>query len=357
MRRSFTALFLALLVLSGASTALAQEENTQTQTTPPQPLLFGCPMHPEVQSKVAGKCPKCNMTLIALKASGESGEEGFYTCTMHPDVQLPQPGICPKCKMKLVKAAPPESSDYIVKLESTPKLINAGEKVNLRFTIYHPSSEKQVREFGILHDMPFHLFIVSLDFEHFDHIHPSQQPDGSFTIETVLPRSGHYKVFCDFFPLGGTPQVIQTNLITAGFKGDLVSSQARLVPDKKYVKTVEGTRFDLHFEPAQMVAGKPAELRYHLVDVATNEPVGDLKPYLGAWGHTLILSEDGSDYLHSHPTEMIPDDVDRTQLKGRPDVAFETFFPHPGHYRIWSQFRRGDKVLTVSFTVFVPRLQ
>lgn len=356
MERCFAALLVLVLALFAAPQVSAQESG-QTQTVPPQPVLYGCPMHPEVQSKAPGKCPKCNMTLLAVKSSGDAGEEGFYTCTMHPDVQSAQPGLCPKCKMKLVKAAPPESSDYIVKLESTPKLIKPGENVSLRFSVFNPTTEKQVREFGILHDMPFHLFIVSLDFEHFDHIHPSQQPDGSFTIDTVLPRPGHYKVFCDFFPIGGTPQVIQANLITAGFKGDLVSSQARLVPDKTFVKTVEGTRFDLHFEPAQMVAGKPAELRYHLIDAATNKPVGDLKPYLGAWGHTLILSEDGSDYLHSHPTEMIPDDVDRSQLIGKPEVAFETFFPHPGHYRIWSQFRRGDQILTVSFTVFVPRLQ
>jgi hypothetical protein len=356
MGRTLPVLLCVLLVLSGAALVRAQE-NSQTQTPQPQPVLYGCPMHPDVQSKVPGKCPKCNMTLVALKSSGESGDEGYYTCTMHPEVQSAQPGLCPKCKMKLVKAAPPESSDYIVKMESTPRLIKPGANISLRFTIYHPVTEKQVREFGILHDMPFHLFIVSLDLEHFDHIHPSLQPDGSFTIDTVLPSPGHYKVYCDFFPLGGTPQVIQTNLITAGFRGDLVGSQARLVPDKVLVKTVEGTKFDLHFEPAHMIAGKPAELRYHLVDTATNEPVTDLKPYLGAWGHTLILSEDGSDYLHSHPTEMIPDDVDRSQLKSKPDVAFETFFPHPGNYRIWSQFRRGDKVLTVSFTVFVPRLQ
>jgi hypothetical protein len=54
---------------------------------------------------------------------------------------------------------------------------------------------------------------------------------------------------------------------------------------------------------------------------------------------------------------MIPEDIDRSGLVGAPDVVFETFFPHPGRYRIWSQFQRREKLITVSFTVYVPRLQ
>jgi hypothetical protein len=209
--------------------------------------------------------------------------------------------------------------------------------------------------------MPFHLFVVSQDFEVFQHIHPDKQPDGSFTIETDLPKAGYYKIFCDFFPAGGMPQVTHHNLVTAAYNGDLMSSQAKLTPDKplntKLVKTVEGTRFELKFEPGEPFAGKPAELHYHLVDEKTGEPVKDLKPYLGAWGHTLILSEDATDYLHSHPTEMIPEGVDRSKLESKSDVVFDTFFPRPGHYRIWSQFQRGDKIITVPFTVYAPRLK
>jgi len=356
IRGSAFVLTILILISRGVSVCDAQEPSAPA-IAQPQAVVYVCPMHPEVQSKVSGKCPKCNMALVALKQDGGGGEEGFYTCPMHPEIQASQPGICPKCKMKLVKSAPPESSEYVVKMETTPRLVKSSEKVQLRFTIFHPSTEKQVKEFAILHDMPFHLFVISQDLDHFEHIHPTQQADGTFVIDTSLPQPGHYKVFCDFFPTGGTPQVIQLNLITAGFAGDLVSTQAKLVADKSFSKTVDGTRFDLRFDPVKFVAGKPAQLKYHLSDARTGEPVIDLKPYLGAWGHTLILSEDGTDYLHSHPAEMIPDDADRSRLVGSPDVVFETFFPHPGHYRIWSQFQRRERLITVSFTVYVPRLQ
>src|SRR5262245_28371707 len=257
------------------------------EAQPQEPIVYVCPMHPDVQSKVMGKCPKCNMKLIASKASGSGGD--FFMCPMHPDVMSNQEGTCPNCNLKLVKSAPPETSDYIVKLQTTPAAVKPGRNVKFRFSIFHPATEKQIKEFNLLHDMPFHLFVISQDFEEFQHIHPEQQPDGSFTIETVLPRAGYYKIFCDFFPVGGTPQVIHRNLITAGYNGDLVSSQAKLVPDKALVKTVDGTRFQSKLEPPEPFAGKSAELRYHLVDEKTGDPVTDLKPYLGAWGHTLIL--------------------------------------------------------------------
>lgn len=329
----------------------------------PEQIIYVCPMHPDVQSKLPGKCPKCNMKLVATKATG-GGSEDFYACPMHPDIVSNQPGTCPKCKMKLVKSAPPETSDYNVRIQTTPSPPRAGQKVKFRFTIFHPTTEAQIKQFNLLHDMPFHLFVVSQDFEEFQHIHPEKQADGSFTIETQLPKAGYYKIFCDFFPAGGTPQVTHHSLVTAGYDGDLVSSLAKLTPDKpvgdKLVKTVDGTRFELKFEPAEPFAGKSAELRYHLTDEKTGEPVMDLKPYLAAWGHTLILSEDGTDYLHSHPTEMIDEELsmeERNKLPSKPDVVFDTFFPHPGNYRIWSQFQRKDKVITVSFTVYVPRLK
>lgn len=330
---------------------------------PPDQIVYVCPMHPDVNSKLPGKCQKCNMKLVATKA-GAIGSDDFYVCPMHPDVVSNKPGNCPKCNMKLVKAAPPESSDFVVKIQTTPSPPRAGQKIKFRFTIFHPSTGKRITQFNTLHDMLLHLFVVSQDFEEFQHIHPEKQTDGSFTIETSLPKAGYYRIFCDFFPNGGTPQVTHHNLVTAGFKGDLISSQARLIPDKpvgdRLIRVVDGTRFELKFEPAEPFSGKSAELRYHLTDEKTGQPVDDLKPYLGAWGHTLILSEDGTDYLHSHPTEMIPEDLtmdERNKLSCKPDVVFDTFFPRPGNYRIWSQFQRKDKIITVPFTLYVPRLK
>jgi Heavy metal binding domain len=345
-RRDFLKAGLAMTAAGMPLFVLAQEPALEA------PKVYVCPLHADVQSKLEGKCPKCNTQLVLAK-----GGQEFFICPMHPEVMANSAGKCQKCSMELVKTPPPETTEYDVILSTIPIAPKAGRKVELRFNIFHPTKRKQVKEFNILHEMPFHLFVVSQDLVHFDHIHPEKMADGSFKIQTILPKPGYYKIFCDFFPAGGMPQVSQHNIVTAGYQGDLISSQAHLVPDKSLVKTIDGTQFELKFDPVQPFSGKPAELHYHLKDEKTGEPVRDLQPYLGAWGHTLILSEDATDYLHSHPTEMIQEDIERSELRGGPDVVFDTFFPRPGNYRVWSQFQRQGKITTVSFTIEVPRLR
>ncbi len=288
--------------------------------------------------------------------TADNRDDEFYACAMHPDVMSDKPGKCPKCGMTLVRTRRPEMAEYEVKLATTPAVVKPGEKFRLSFLISHPKTEELVKEFNIIHDKPFHLFVVSQDLNYFAHIHPQQQADGGFTIETMVPKAGSYIIYCDFFPVGGMPQVAHLSLITAGFDGDLFSSQAQLEPDKILTKTLDGVRFELTLNPPEPIGGRPGTLKYHLTDEKTGEPVKDLQPYLGAWGHTLILSEDVSDYIHSHPTEMIPDGVDRTKIYGGSDVSFDAFFPRPGRYRVWSQFQRQGKLITVAFTIGVRRL-
>ena len=57
--------------------------------------------------------------------------------------------------------------------------------------------------------------------------------------------------------------------------------------------------------PPTFVAGLYGHLNFHLTDTATGRPITDLQTYLGAFGHTLIMSEDMVDYVHSHPLDIL----------------------------------------------------
>ena len=349
----------------------------RTSSAYQQTTVYSCSMHPEVQSSKPGKCPKCGMKLIAQKRS-ESGEQKGgasqtqapgsrtlevvkqaeeYTCSMHPDVRTNAPGKCPKCGMTLVPVTPAITDDFNLKFECFPKAPKPNEKIRLRFSIFNPKTREQVKEFYITHDKLFHLFIVSEDMSEFQHIHPTLEPDGTFTIETVLAHAGNYKIYSDIYPHEGAPQVLQQYITTAGYTNDLLGARARLTPDSSLTKIADSMKIDLKLEPSQIIAGQPVALKYHLTDSKTGEPIRDLIPYLGAWGHTLILSEDQSDYVHSHPEEVVPDSADKMKLRGGPDATFNAFLPRPGNYRIWTQFQRGDTLTTVSFTVRAERLR
>jgi Heavy metal binding domain len=278
-----------------------------------------------------------------------------WFCPMHPDVTSPQTGNCRKCGMTLVAGHPFDTRNYVLDVQTTPSVIKAGAPFKMRFEVRHPSSGNLVRDFAVVHDKRYHLFVVSHDMTEFQHIHPDQQPDGSWTIEAVLPRAGAYRLVSDFLPTGGAPQLLSRSLVTAGFNGDLESQDAHLEADTTLRKTAGPLTAELRFDPPRLIAGQYGHLEFTLTDSKTGESVADLQPYLGAFGHAFILSEDLRDSVHSHPPEW-RDGKEIASGFGGPTVLFEGYMPLPGRYRVWAQFLRRGELTTIPFTFEVSTL-
>lgn len=289
----------------------------------------------------------------AQQSSAPAGTTAWF-CPMHPEVTASEAGSrCRKCGMALVPGDPFDTREYALELTTNPTAVKAGVPVTLTFSVRHPGTNALITGYEVVHEKRYHLFVVSRDMEFFQHIHPQQLPDGRWTIQTTLPRPGDYRILSDFLPTGGSPQFIGRTLETVDFTGDLESQTPHLTPDVDATKTVGPVTAHLELEPAPLVEGQFAHLAFTLSDATTGRPVTDLQPYLGAFGHALILSEDMRDYVHSHPFEDI-DSVSRGL--GGPTVIFEGYMPKAGRYRAWSQFQRNNEVLTIPFTVNVLTL-
>jgi len=301
---------------------------------------------------------------IAFMQNAAPEEETAFVCPMHGDYTMEVAGKCPRCGMDLVRAAPFDVRDYRLDFTTVPAVVRPGQKATLRFRIFHPGTGEAVTRFEAVHEKRYHLFVISQDMEYFQHIHPDEQPDGTWRIEVTLPKAGYYKVLSDFLPGGGASQFIARPLVTAGYAGDLAGDRAHLVSDTVLTRTVSDMTATLTMDPPGFAAGQYGHLTFHLTDAATGRPISDLQTYLGAFGHTLIMSEDMVDYVHSHPLDilarpeddggppqlLIPPGADLEALRGGPDVTFEGLWPRPGRYRAWTQFRRHDTVSTFSFT-------
>lgn len=299
--------------------------------------------------------PQLGDVAMTGRANGSSdAQPTLYYCPMHPDVTAAAPDKCMRCGMSLVAGDPYDLREYLLDVESTPRAPRPGQPFRLRFTVRHPSTRAVIDKFATVHEKPFHLFVISQDMEFYDHIHPEQQPDGSHAIDLTLPRPGYYRLFSDFLPIGGAPQVIPRVIATAGFTGDLASSQSRLVPDVTLQKSVGDLTVTLTLPSAGLVAGREETLRYRVEDARTGAAITDVEPYLGAFGHTLVMSADTLQYVHAHAVELLPEAPAGTiQPAGGPTLHFKAMLPKAGRYRLWTQIKRRGVVSTAQFTVDV----
>lgn len=277
-----------------------------------------------------------------------------YMCPMHPDVITTAPGKCPRCSMDLVPGNPLALPDFKVRVETTPRVLKAAVPIAFKFTVHHPLSGEQAKDFAVVHEKLFHLFVISRDLDEFAHIHPDRHADGSFTIQHTLPKPGHYKLFADFLPLGGGTQITGIPIATAGVDDDLMKARARLTPDAVLAKTVDGVKVEILNERSTILGGEEVDLIFRFTDAATNAPITDLQRYLGAFGHLVVLSEDMTEYVHAHPRDEMLIDPTAPQTGG-PEVLFDALLPKPGRYRAWLQFQRHGTLSTAVFTFGAPR--
>jgi len=293
----------------------------------------------EGASRVVSTPPVSNSGSAAVSSQQSPVE---YVCPMDRDIRSKTPGICPRCGMKLVPGIP-EFREYPVTMTTVPRALKPGEKTHLTFEVGDPATHQRVRDFEIVHERLYHLFVISQDLKFFVHEHPQPQPDGSFQIDLSFPEPGFYRVLNDFYPASGTPQLVSRALFVPG--PNFALAVAKLEPDTS-TQRAENVEVELVTEPRDPIAGMQTLMFFRL------RPKDGIEPYLGAMAHMLAASSDLIDMIHDHPVQVL--DSDNLPYK---QIQFNVILPRPGVYRVWVQFQRKGVVNTVGFNVPAKELR
>jgi Heavy metal binding domain len=273
-----------------------------------------------------------------------------YGCPMDADIRSDKPGRCSTCGMDLVELHAAAARSYDVVVSATPTA-TLGTPTTLNLEV-RDDTGKRVTDFEVVHEQRLHLLMTSADLSWFAHEHPTIATDGSMSLAMTFPVAGSIRLYSDFRPRGAGGHVVQKPLQVGG---KAAAKVALVADDLNKAKTVAGHLVKL--QASSLVAGDRVQLDFTLVK--DGKPVTDLKPYLGALGHCVIISEDGSQFLHSHPDDH---DGDHDHAKGTDahahpptpgQVSFATQFPTPGRYKMWGQFLHGDQMVIADFVVNV----
>ena len=232
------------------------------------------------------------------------------------------------------------------------------------------------------HGHLMHLFLVRTPgFDRFWHLHPERDANGNFVANLPPLDAGHYDVFADVVDESGFPWTLVGSINLPQISGTALSSDDSggsfaALDDKAPASETstdvlpDGTRVVWKHGPLQ--ANSPLLLRFD-VQKPDGSPANDLQPYMGMAAHLEIVRNDLSVFAHIHPSGSAPmaalmlagndkgtgksdamagmamPEGMKMPEKVEPEFSMPYGFPKPGLYRVFVQFKRGDKVETAAF--------
>ncbi|MFW6689525.1 hypothetical protein [Streptomyces sp. MAR4 CNX-425] len=226
-------------------------------------------------------------------------------------------------------------SGYTLDLDTAR--VDARSRTELRFAVRGADGEP-VTSYQREHGKELHLIVASRDLGTYRHLHPVRDGEGVWSAPVTLPKAGDYRVFADFVPAGGpgTGLTLGGDLAVAGDYGPAP------LPAPEPTATVDGYEVTLD---GGLTPGSARDVEFTVEK--DGEPVTDLEPYLGAYGHLVALRAGDLAYLHVHPGGEPGDG----KTEPGPGVAFSATAPSTGSYRLFLDFKHEGEVRTAAFTV------
>jgi len=279
-------------------------------------------MHPEIEQKGPGACPKCGMALEP-KAMSVTTTTMEYTCPMHPEIVQQQPGSCPKCGMAL-------EAKMITVEEQNEELIDMGKRFWISIILALPVFVLAMTADLMPSLLPAGLSMFAIQWIEFALATPVVIWAGwPFYVRAVLSvKSGNLNMF---------------TLIALGVSVAWSYSTIALLLPGIFPETMQmpGGLVDVYFEAAAMITtlvllGQVLELRARSRTNAAIKMLLSLAPSTAR-----IVRDDGSeedislqlvkagDILRIRPGEKIPVDGTVTDGSSSVDESMVTGEPMP----------------------------
>jgi hypothetical protein len=174
------------------------------------------------------------------------------------------------------------------------------------------------------------------DLRYFAHEHPERVGPGAFRLSYVFPAPGRYRVYADVAPKDAGAQVLTGEVLVSGL----------VKPDPP--PPASRSTASLALPEGGVPAGRTVTVTATVSDLG-GAPARDLEPWLGAMGHLLLVSRDGSSFAHAHPDDRV-----RGIGEGGA-IPFLVRLPTPGAYKGWLQVQRSGRVDTVEVEIEAKR--
>ena len=203
-----------------------------------------------------------------------------------------------------------------------------------------------------VHEKPIHLIVVSEDLSEFSHIHPERALGDRYTVVHTFAHGGHYRLYAEFTPPGEGPRLETFDVQVSGPPKPAVP----LAVTAHTQQSPEGLQAELT-TAASLRAGVDYTLSFRL-----NSNAG-LQPYLGAWGHFVLIGNEHHDFIHAHPMQLgqpvrepsAPHTHSAIPTGTLPPETIDVpvAFPRAGLYKLWAQFQVNGEVQIVPFVLRV----
>jgi Cu+-exporting ATPase len=206
-----------------------------------------------------------------------------------------------------------------------------------------------VDDLSLSHEVWMHLIATRADLGTFTHVHPEPTGrPGELAVRTTFPTAGTYVLNSEIRRQGEMTDVHARQTVTVAG----TAPEPATLADSPRSQVVDGVRVALHGEA---VVGEASDLAFTFADASTGRRLDDLRPYLAAAGHVVVIRGDAATFAHEHADVEDADGEPVFALPGQrfgPELEVHARFDTPGTYRLWGQFRLADgQVLTVPFTV------